>query len=146
MKTMRVSILTVATATLLFVFGCVMEPDGAIVFHPPVFVVPPPPAVVISTPEPAPVPDSYVWDGTEYVGCIGDSYFYLGPGNIWIACDGPRLERFHGWERQHGGWRGHAIKNVRFRNDGRDHGHSPPPRGRDDKEKHEPERRDSDRR
>jgi len=102
------------------------------------FVVPPPPTVVVTTsPEPAPIPDYYVWDGYEYVGSVGDNFYYLGPGNIWITCEPFRLERFHGWERQHGGWRGHAVRNDRFRNDG--HGHGQP--RRDEKEKHEPERR-----
>jgi len=146
MKRSTQTLLLASTAgALLLATGCVMEPDGSIVFHPPVFVVPPPPTVVVATPAPAPIPDSYVWDGTEYVGCIGDSYFYLGPGNIWVACDGPRLERFHGWERQHGGWRGHAIKNVRFRNDGKDHPHGPP-RPEKHEEKREDKHEDHDRR
>ena len=51
------------------------------------------------------VPDSYAWDGYEYVGLVGDQYYYLGPGNVWLFCEPFRLERFHGWERGHADWR-----------------------------------------
>ena len=67
------------------------------------------------------VPDGYVWDGVEYVGVVGDQYFYLGPGNVWLVCDPFRLERFHGWERDHRDWRNHAIRNDRFRADRNGH-------------------------
>jgi hypothetical protein len=63
------------------------------------------------------VPDSYAWDGYEYVGLVGDQYFYLGPGDVWLVCDPFRLDRFHGWERGHPDWRAHAIRNDRFRKD-----------------------------
>jgi hypothetical protein len=70
------------------------------------------------------VPDNYVWDGVEFVGVVGGAYFYLGPGNVWLACGPDRLERFHGWERYHADWRDHAIRNDRFRTDA--HGHVQP--------------------
>jgi hypothetical protein len=57
------------------------------------------------------VPDSYVWDGTEYVGFVGGQYMYLGPGGAWLVCEPWRLERFHGWERGHPDWRRAAIRN-----------------------------------
>ncbi len=72
------------------------------------------------------VPDSYVWDGVEFVGVVGGAYFYLGPGDVWLACDSVRLERFHGWERYHSDWRERAIRNDRFRRDA--HGHVQPVR------------------
>ncbi|HEY2084396.1 MAG TPA: hypothetical protein VGI88_16565, partial [Verrucomicrobiae bacterium] len=97
----------------------------------PVVVAPAPPP-----PEPVYVPDSYVWDGYEYVGVVGDQYFYLGPGNVWIVCEPFRLERFHGWERYHRDWHEHAIRNDRFRSDR--YGHYQPRRG-------EPERRHEER-
>jgi hypothetical protein len=67
------------------------------------------------------VPDSYVWDGYEYVGFVGDRYYYLGPGNVWLFCEPFRLERFHGWERGHADWRDHAIRNDRYRTDRNGH-------------------------
>jgi hypothetical protein len=86
----------------------------------PVVVAPAPPVVAV------PVPDSYVWDGSEYVGVIGSQYYYLGPGNVWLTLDGPRLERWNRWEGGHHNWRSHMIHNDRFRHDAyghdRDHG------------------------
>lgn len=97
---------------------------------------PPPPVIVAPAPvvvAPAPavtvevgVPDFYVWDGVEFVGVVGSTYYYLGPGDVWIACDGPRLARFHEWERTHADWRAHATVNVKYRNDA--HGHAEPMR------------------
>jgi hypothetical protein len=70
------------------------------------------------------VPDTYVWDGDEYVGVVGSQYYYLGPGNVWLVMDTPRLARFHDWERGHADWHSRAIENVRFRTDA--HGHDVP--------------------
>jgi hypothetical protein len=84
--------------------------------------------VTIGVPVPAPfivappvvmVPDSYVWDGTEYVGYVNGAYFYLGPGNVWVACGPDQIARFHGWEGGHPDWRDHAIRNERYRNEDR---------------------------
>jgi hypothetical protein len=84
------------------------------------------PAPVVTVPAPAVtvdvgVPDTYVWDGVEYVGVIGGQYYYLGSGNVWIVAEPWRIDRFHGWERGHPDWRGHAVRNDRYRNDS--HGH-----------------------
>ena len=119
---MRGCLLSAVAGGLVMVSGCVIEPNGAVAFRPVVVVAPPPPVVV----EPAVtvsvgVPDDYVWDGTEYVGLVGDQYYYLGPGDVWLLCDPVRLDRFHGWERGHPDWRSHAIRNDRFRRDA--HGH-----------------------
>src|ERR1700722_4135171 len=72
---------------------------------------PPVPTVVVTTPVPAPpavtvdvVPDTYAWDGTEYVGVVGTQYYYLDPGNVWMVMDADRLNRFHGWEGAHRDW------------------------------------------
>jgi len=67
------------------------------------------------------IPESYVWDGVEFVGLVGDQYFYLGPGNVWLVAEPFRLERFHGWERDHRDWRDHATPNDRFRTDRNGH-------------------------
>jgi hypothetical protein len=85
------------------------------------------PAPVIVAPAPAvtvQVPETYVWDGTENVGVVGTQYYYLGPGNVWLTLDGPRVTRFHEWERGHADWRAHAIHNDRYRNVA--HGHAEP--------------------
>jgi hypothetical protein len=81
------------------------------------------PTVVVSSPNvvvspPAmmtPVPDNYVWDGSEYVGVVGSQYYYLGPGNVWVVMAPGRLHRFQAWERGHPDWRAHATHNVRYR-------------------------------
>ena len=67
------------------------------------------------------VPDSYIWDGYEYVGVVGSDYFYLGPGNVWFPCDAELLERFHAWEKDHMDWREHALLNVKYRVDANGH-------------------------
>jgi hypothetical protein len=60
-------------------------------------------------------PTSYVWDGRQNVGVVGSQYFYLGPGNVWIAMDPGRMNHFRGWERAHPNWRTWATPNVRYR-------------------------------
>lgn len=89
---------------------------------PPAVVVapaPPPPAVVVET-----VPETYVWDGVEFVGVIGTQYYYLGAGNVWLPFDSVRAARWHDWERVHADWRAHAIRNELYRRDA--HGHEVP--------------------
>jgi hypothetical protein len=130
MKYSRICILSLAAGGLVLMSGCAVDSNGRLVFVPPTIqVVNPQPVVfasppVVVAPQPAviAVPDSYVWDGVEYVGVVGDQYFYLGPDNVWVICDPVRLERFHGWERFHPDWRGQAIHNDRFRNVRNEHG------------------------
>ena len=126
-KCWRAGVLSIAAGGLLIVSGCVVRPDGRVTFQP-VVVEAPPPVTVVAPPAPVVdvtvgVPDDYVWDGYEYVGLVGDQYYYLGPGNVWLICDPFRLDRFHGWERGHPDWRGHAIRNDRFRADRMGHVH-----------------------
>jgi hypothetical protein len=86
----------------------------AVSWSPPVVAVSPP-VVAISPPEAVVtvgVPESYVWDGVEYVGFVGGQYMYLGPGGGWLVCDAGRLDRFHGWERGHPDWRRTATRNT----------------------------------
>lgn len=117
----------------MLVSGCVVQPNGQVAFQPfviaapavyvapqPVYIAPQP--VVVA--EPVMVPESYVMVDGEYMGVVGDQYFYLGGGGVWLVCDSVRLERFHGWERDHRDWREHAIRNDRFRRDA--HGHEQP--------------------
>ncbi|MGA2748550.1 MAG: hypothetical protein ABSG59_07225 [Verrucomicrobiota bacterium] len=98
MKNSAVMSLFAVTAGL--VTGCTVS------FTPATVYVPPPEAVVTVG-----VPDSYVWDGVEFVGFVGGQYMYLGPGGGWLVCDSFRLERFHGWERGHPDWRRTAVRN-----------------------------------
>jgi hypothetical protein len=100
---------------------CTLVAGPFIVVQPPVVVVNPPPPVVSVT---VGVPDDYVWDGTEYVGLVGNQYYYLGPNHVWLTVDAPRLARFNGWARNHGDWRLHAIRNDKYRSDA--HGHVVP--------------------
>jgi len=83
------------------------------------------PAPVIAVPAPAvtvqTVPDSYVWDGTEYVGMVGSAYFYVGPGDVWLPLDGPRMARFHDWQGSHRDWRDHMVRNEKYRHDAKGH-------------------------
>jgi hypothetical protein len=72
------------------------------------------------------VPDDYVWDGTEFVGMVGDQYYYLGPDHVWLNFDAHGQARFHDWERNHADWREHATHNDQYRRDAQ--GHEAPPR------------------
>jgi len=140
-KCLRAMVLPLAAGGLVLAAGCVVEPNGRVAFQPLVVVAPAP--VVYAAPPPvdegpAMIPDDYTWDGYEYVGLVGGQYYYLGPGHFWLACEPFRLERFHGWERGHGDWRNHAIRNDRYRNDR--NGHVQPRRdvrgGKDRRDEH----------
>jgi hypothetical protein len=98
-KNRRIACLFGLTAALAA--GCTVSFEPARVY------VPPPQAVVTVG-----MPDSYVWDGVEYVGVVGDQYMYLGPEGVWLVCDPVRLGRFHGWEGGHPDWRRTAVRNV----------------------------------
>ena len=73
-KNRRIACLFGLTAALAA--GCTVSFEPARVY------VPPPQAVVTVG-----MPDSYVWDGVEYVGVVGDQYMYLGPEGVWLVCD-----------------------------------------------------------
>jgi hypothetical protein len=90
-----------------FVFIAALATGCTVSFAPPTVNVAPPEAVVTVG-----VPESYTWDGVEFVGVVGGQYMYLGPGGGWLVCDPIRLERFHGWERGHPDWRRSAIHNA----------------------------------
>lgn len=111
-----VPVATVAAVGLASMLTCVAGPT--VVITPPTVVVtaPAPPVVVAPPVAVEVVPDSYAWDGDEYVGVVGDQYYYLGPGNVWMVMDAPRLGRFHTWEHAHADWRDHAVHNVKYRN------------------------------
>jgi len=110
-----------AAGGLALLAGCVIRPDGRVEMGFPVITVAP---VVVEAP--VMVPENYTWDGVEYVGLVGDQYFYLGPGNVWLVAGPDRLAYFHGWERGHPDWRNRATRNDNFRRDA--HGHEQPRR------------------
>lgn len=103
--------------SLGFAFALICLGAQNTVVTPPLVVAPAPPPNV-SGPVPVAVPASYVWDGSEYVGIVGGQYYYLGPGNVWLAMRPARLHRFLAWEQNHPDWRAHAIRNIRYRNMG----------------------------
>ena len=61
------------------------------------------------------VPSSYVWDGRQFVGAVGNQFYYLGPGNVWVPMDRARMNNFRAWERANPHWRSWATPNVRYR-------------------------------
>lgn len=98
------------TLALALASGCVVEPDGRVG----VGVVVAAPAVEVAT-----IPDDYYWDGYEYVGLVGDQYYYLGPGNVWLVCDPVRLGHLHAWIGVHPDWHAHGVRNDHYRTDSR---------------------------
>ena len=133
-KCSRMCILPIVAGGIsVLLSGCVVYPNGTVGFQP--VVVAPAPAVEVAPPV-VEVPDTYVWDGVEFVGLVGPRYFYLGPGEVWLVCDEVRLARFHDWEGFHPDWRAHAIRNDRFRKDAHGHfrpiGHGAPETGKAD--------------
>jgi hypothetical protein len=86
------------------------------------------PVITVQIPVPAPVitvqpavPETYAWDGQEYVGVVGTQYYYLGPSKVWLPLDAPHLKRFHDWEKVHADWRTHATRNQLYRRDAQGH-------------------------
>jgi len=102
MKMMTKTTVGLSALIIAMVAGCEMSvtPAGTTVaVAPPVVDV----GVAVS-------PDYYAWDGVEYVGVVGGTYYYLN-GGAWVVCDPVVLGRFHGWERGHPDWHRHAIRN-----------------------------------
>jgi hypothetical protein len=128
MKKMKVSVGLALVAGGLFImvnpanagFG-ISLPSVVVTVPTPVVTVQAAPVVVaapvaVAAPEVALVPETYVWDGAEFVGEVGGVTVFLGPEGGWHQLDAVRLERFHGWERGHGDWRRHALHNDKYRN------------------------------
>jgi hypothetical protein len=109
----------------------------------------PPPVVVVPAPAPAPVvtvaavPDSYVWDGTEYVGVVDGQYYYLGDGNVWLPMDHPRLARFNVWIGGHPDWHTHMVINEHYRYDAH-HNYAPYHDDHHDADHHDADHHDAD--
>ncbi|HTV41986.1 MAG TPA: hypothetical protein VMF08_15490 [Candidatus Sulfotelmatobacter sp.] len=112
MKTNFKSVLSLAA--IAFAVSLTNVGTAAVIVTPPRVVAPP---MVPMAPAPG-FPATYVWDGNEFVGMIGNQYYYLGPGNNWVIMDPVRMNRFRGWTRAHPGWRDRQIRNTRFRNRG----------------------------
>jgi hypothetical protein len=120
-----------ATKNIIMIAGVSTLATLTLVAAPPVVTVQvPAPAITMQTPAPpavtivATVPDTYIWDGDEYVGVVGSQYYYLGPGDVWLPFDAVRLARFNDCQKKHMDWRDHAIRNEKYRHD--DHGHEAP--------------------
>jgi hypothetical protein len=113
MKTNMKYVVSLTAIGVTAAIACIAGPS-LIITPPTVVISAPPPAVV--APTPVVVPDDYVWDGYEYVGVVGDQYYYLGPGNVWMVMDPMRLQRFHTWVGVHPDWHAQATHNVRYRN------------------------------
>ena len=101
----------ISLAAIAFAVSLTNFCTGAVILNPGVIVSAPPP--------PMAVPDRYVWDGRNYVGVVGNQYYYLGPGNAWLIMDNPaNFNHFRAWERAHPNWRRNAVRNTRYRNMG----------------------------
>ena len=67
-----------------------------------------------STPLSGAVPETYVWDGFEFVGRVGGQYYYLGPHNTWVLMDQARRQRYQQWQRANPNWQQRQIRNNQF--------------------------------
>jgi hypothetical protein len=114
-----------ATKKIIIVTGVSGLAAWTLMSGPVVTVQVPAPVVTVQTPAVAvmvgPVPETYVWDGYEYVGMVGSQYYYLAPGNVWVVCDAPRMARWHDWEKGHADWHTHATRNENYRHDAQGH-------------------------
>ena len=109
MKTNMKYVLSIAS--MGFALSCMAAGPGA--GAPPIIVDSGLPRATTSTGQIA-VPESYVWDGSEYVGTVGDQYYYLGSDNVWQPMDSGRLDRFQAWEKDNPNWRDHATHNDSY--------------------------------
>jgi hypothetical protein len=68
-------------------------------------------------------PETYIWDGFEYIGIVGDQYVYLAPGNVWMIAEPYRMSRINRYRDSHPDWREHSTRNTHFRDEhiGSDH-------------------------
>lgn len=73
-----------------------------------------PPAIPRNSPQALAVPQTYVWDGFEFVGRVGSQYYYIGPNNTWMVLDGVRLRRFQRWQKADPNWQQRQIRNTRY--------------------------------
>ena len=124
MKQIKTVVLLLGSIVILTFTGCVATwTPGYVAVSAPVPVVEVQPAMVVGPVEF--IPETYVWDGFEYVGVVGGEYVYLGPTGVWFRCEPWRLGRFHGWERGHGDWHSHAVRNEHYRGHSGPQGHGP---------------------
>ena len=75
-------------------------------------MVAPAPVPMMVAPAPVYTPESYVWDGYEYVGWYGDQYMYWNGGG-WMICGPEMMVRFHEWGRYHSDYRSRAYRYER---------------------------------
>jgi hypothetical protein len=72
------------------------------------------PGIPRSTPLSGAVPQTYVWDGFEFVGRVGSKYYYLGPHKTWVLMDAARRQRYQQWQRANPNWQQRQIRNTQF--------------------------------
>ena len=63
------------------------------------------------------VPSSYVYDGSTYVGLVGNQYYCLNVHKCWVPMNQTETTRFVAWQRSHPDWQAHTTKNLNFRKD-----------------------------
>jgi X-X-X-Leu-X-X-Gly heptad repeat protein len=61
------------------------------------------------------VPETYVWDGVEFVGEVNGGFMCLNPAGVWVAADADVLGRFDAWANAHPDWHRVAIRKERYR-------------------------------
>jgi hypothetical protein len=105
MKTKYIAAVATMGLTLAMGWSCMAGPSLAAVTPMPVRVTTAPVVVV---------PVGYVWDGSEYVGQVGGSYYYLGPHNTWVELDQTRQHRFEDWQKKNPDWRTREVKNTHY--------------------------------
>jgi hypothetical protein len=133
--------LTMAMTTSLAALSVLASPPIVTIQVPaPPVVIAPAPVVVVPAPGvtvEAAVPDTYVWDGTEYVGMIGTQYYYLGSDKSWLPFDADHETRFHDWEKGHADWHTRAVRNDLYRRDARGHEYPREDKGHDHDHDHD---------
>lgn len=114
MKTHYLPILAAAAFALALAHPCLADQT--------VVTTAPQTAAPETSSQPAAVPQTYVWDGQEYVGQSDGKYYYLAPNNNWVPMDADRQQRFEQWQKANPNWQQQEIRNTHYR--GHDQGQS----------------------
>src|ERR1700739_1574564 len=57
-----------------------------------------------------PGPASVVWDGSDYVGQVNGTYYYLGPNNTWMPLDAARQHQLEQWQQINPYWKHPTVQ------------------------------------
>ncbi len=141
---MKIKLYVSMLASILAMTGCTITPGRIELAAPIVYeqqvVAPPAPVAVVQTG--TIFPEAYIQTDIGWIGWYGNTYVYLGPGNVWVFCDEVRLRRFHEWERYHPRYREHATHY--HREDNRGHSDRKDGGGRDERKDNHYDKRDHD--